>query len=110
MELKYDANACFTMNIQASSRAKSISMLCGVFGIVAMAAIAPYVAAYGVNYAYAQSANPCVNNPNPCTYGIKYTGSDNPYGPMQGIAVGVGIGIAGLLAGVGVFTTVKRTH
>ncbi|MDE1767183.1 MAG: hypothetical protein KGI27_13070 [Thaumarchaeota archaeon] len=98
------------MKIKTSGRNKTVSILYGSLVIVAMAAVAPYVAAYGVNYAYAQQPNHCIDNPNPCTYGIKYTSSDNPYGPLQSIAWGVGLGIAGLLAGVGVSTMVRRSR
>ena len=88
MELKYNANASFSMKIQASSGTKQMSILFGVLVLLAVAAIAPHAAAYG----------------------IKYTASDNPYGPLQGITWGIGLGIAGLLTGVGVFTAVRRSH
>ncbi|MGB9002744.1 MAG: LPXTG cell wall anchor domain-containing protein [Nitrosotalea sp.] len=44
------------------------------------------------------------------TFAITYTDANNPHGPFQGIAWGVGLGIAGLLAGVGIFTTKRRRH
>ena len=46
----------------------------------------------------------------PNAFAITYTDTDNPHGPLQGITWGVGLGIAGLLAGLGVFTTRKRHH
>ncbi|NHI04164.1 hypothetical protein DYY67_2091 [Candidatus Nitrosotalea sp. TS] len=46
----------------------------------------------------------------PSVYAITYTDADNPHGPLQGITWGVGLGVAGLLAGVGVFTTRIRHH
>ncbi|MDE2591077.1 MAG: hypothetical protein KGL95_15575 [Patescibacteria group bacterium] len=110
MELKYNVDTSFVMKTKISGRNSTMGILYGSLAIVAMAAVAPYVAAYGINYAYAQQSNPCVNNPNPCTYGIKYTSSDNPYGPSQSIAWGIGLGVAGLLAGVGVSTTMRRSR
>lgn len=46
----------------------------------------------------------------PDVFAITYTDADNPSGPLQGIAWGVGLGIAGMLAGVGIFTTKKHRH
>ncbi|MDE1826760.1 MAG: hypothetical protein KGH83_04140 [Thaumarchaeota archaeon] len=46
----------------------------------------------------------------PNVFAITYTTADNPHGPLQGITWGVGLGIAGLLAGVGIFTTRIRHH
>lgn len=46
----------------------------------------------------------------PNVFAITYTDADNPSGPLQGITWGVGLGIAGLLAGIGVFTTRRHRH
>lgn len=46
----------------------------------------------------------------PNVFAITYTDADNPVGPLQGITWGVGLGVAGLLAGVGIFTTKRRHH
>ncbi|MFZ1075893.1 MAG: hypothetical protein WAN47_00500 [Nitrosotalea sp.] len=46
----------------------------------------------------------------PNAFAIAYTDADNPTGPLQGMAWGVGLGVAGLLAGVGIFTTRRRHH
>ena len=46
----------------------------------------------------------------PSAFAITYTDADNPKGPLSGITWGVGLGVAGLLAGVGVFTTRRRHH
>jgi len=46
----------------------------------------------------------------PSAFAITYTNADNPTGPLQGITWGVGLGVAGLLAGVGIFTTRRRHH
>ena len=46
----------------------------------------------------------------PNVFAITYTDADNPAGPLQGITWGVGLGVAGLLAGVGIFTTKRRHH
>lgn len=36
------------------------------------------------------------------------TPQDDPHGPLQPIAWGVGLAVAGLMTGVGVFTAVRR--
>lgn len=46
----------------------------------------------------------------PNVFAITYTDADNPTGPLQGITWGVGLGVAGLVAGVGIFTTKRRHH
>lgn len=46
----------------------------------------------------------------PSAFAITYTDANNPHGPFQGIAWGVGLGIAGALAGVGIFTTTRKLH
>lgn len=46
----------------------------------------------------------------PNVFAITYTDADNPSGPLQGITWGVGMGVAGLLAGVGIFTTRRHRH
>ncbi|MGI0087215.1 MAG: hypothetical protein ACREBI_04575 [Nitrosotalea sp.] len=48
--------------------------------------------------------------PNAFATGVDYTAANNPHGPLQGMAWGVGMGVAGLLAGIGVFTTRMHRH
>jgi hypothetical protein len=44
----------------------------------------------------------------PSAFAITYTNADNPHGPLQGVTWGVGLGVAGVMAGVGIFTTRRR--
>lgn len=60
-----------------------------VLALVAIVAIAPH--------AFAQQGG-----------GIQYTDSDNPAGPLQGMAWGAGLAIVGVMSGIGVWTAVRR--
>ena len=67
---------------------KLTGALFGVLALVAIFIIAPH--------AFAQQG------------GIQYTDSDNPYGPLQGMAWSAGLAIAGVMSGIGVWAAVRR--
>lgn len=64
---------------------KQIGVLFGILALVAVSAILPN--------AFAQTM---------------YTNSDDPHGPLQIYGWTVGMAVAAALAGVGVWTTIKR--
>lgn len=74
------------MKTLASDKSKPMGILLGVLVLIAVATIAPHA------------------------FAVTYTNVNNPHGPFQSIAWGVGLGIAGLLAGVGILTTRTRHH
>ena len=43
----------------------------------------------------------------PHAFAITYTAADNPAGPLQSIGWITGLGVAGVLSGVGVWTAIK---
>ena len=64
---------------------KQAGVLLGILALVAISAILPN--------AFAQ---------------VTYTDSDNPHGPLQMYGWTTGMAVAAALAGVGVWTTIKR--
>ncbi|HJT09202.1 MAG TPA: hypothetical protein VJ771_00280 [Candidatus Nitrosotalea sp.] len=64
---------------------KQVGVLLGILALVAISAILPN--------AFAQ---------------VTYTDSDNPHGPLQMYGWSAGIAVAAALAGVGVWTAIKR--
>ncbi|MGB6464426.1 MAG: hypothetical protein WA799_08275 [Nitrosotalea sp.] len=74
------------MKTLASDKSKPMGMLFGVLALIVVATISPHA------------------------FAVTYTDVNNPHGPFQGIAWGVGLGIAGLVAGVGILTTRMRHH
>ena len=59
-----------------------------VFALIAIVTVAPHV--------FAQQG------------GLQYTDSDNPAGPLQGMAWAAGLAIAGVMSGIGVWAAVRR--
>ncbi len=73
------------MKTQVSERTKSISIIFSVLALAAVGAIAPH--------AFAQ---------------VSYTASDDPHGALQPIGWMAGMAVAGIMAGIGVFTAIRR--
>jgi plastocyanin len=44
----------------------------------------------------------------PVSGGVTYNDSDNPYGPLQGMAWAAGLAIAGVMAGIGAWTAARK--
>lgn len=40
--------------------------------------------------------------------GISYNDSNNPYGPLSGMAWAAGLAIAGVMSGIGIWTAVRK--
>jgi len=72
------------MKTSRDSNLKSTEMVLGVLVLLAIVAILPF--------AFAQT----------------YTDADNPHGPLQIFGWTAGMAAAGVLAGVGIWTAVKR--
>ncbi|MGI0045920.1 MAG: hypothetical protein ACREBB_01845 [Nitrosotalea sp.] len=71
------------MKTLTSDKSKPMGILCGILALVVIVTIAPHV------------------------FAITYTDADNPTGPMQSIGWMVGMGVAAVMGGVGVFTAVQ---
>ena len=68
-----------------NSKVKQASILLGALALLAVVAILPAASAQ-----------------------VEYTDSDNPTGPLQGTGWGVGLAVAGVLTGVGVWSAVRQ--
>jgi plastocyanin len=56
----------------------------------------------------APASNPQPSAAPPVSTGATYNDSDNPYGPLSGMAWAAGLAIAAVLSGIGVWTAVRR--
>lgn len=73
------------MNTTSSTRQRYAGILLGVLALVAVGALMPHASAQ-----------------------IKYTEADDPHGPLQSVAWAAGMAVVGVMAGIGVYTTVRR--
>lgn len=73
------------MNTSRDLKVKPASALLGVLVLLAIVTIFPH--------AFAQSS---------------YTSANNPHGPLEPIAWTAGLAVAGVLAGAGIWTTVRH--
>jgi len=103
-----------------SDKAKPMAVL-GVLALVAIVAVAPNAFAQqtpsssgqgqqngiplGSSY-NAQGGTQSSGTSIPA--GVTYNDSDNPYGPLSGMAWGAGLAIAGVMSGIGAWTAVRK--
>jgi len=103
-----------------SDKAKPMAVL-GILALVAIVAVAPNAFAQQTPSSSGQGQQngiPLGSSYNAQTGttqssgtsagGVTYNDSDNPYGPLSGMAWAAGLAIAGVMSGIGAWTAVRK--
>lgn len=100
-----------------SDKVKPMAIL-GVLALVAIVAVAPNAFAQqnpagqgqqnGIPLGSSYNAQTGTQSSGTSASGVTYNDSDNPYGPLSGMAWAAGLAIAGVMSGIGAWTAVRK--
>ena len=100
-------------------KSKHTTILLGAFAMVAIVALAPHAFAQESSSGQGQQGGIPLGSSYSASAGtqsqssslaslVGYTDTDNPVGPLQSVAWGVGLAVMGIMTGVGVWSAVRK--